>query len=61
VEGLDEETARVVVRLALGGQVVSLSENVIRVVSKKEFKEFGKMLNKGSILQNFISAKNFFG
>ena len=48
VEGLDEETARVVVRLALGGQVVSVSENVIRVVSKKEFKEFGKILNKDS-------------
>ena len=48
VEGLDEETARVVVRLALGGQVVSVSENIVRVVSKKEFKEFGKMLNKDS-------------
>jgi G patch domain and KOW motifs-containing protein len=38
----------VVVRLALGGQVVSVSENVVRVVSKKEFKEFGKILNKDS-------------
>ena len=46
VEGLDEETARVVVRLALGGQVVSVSENVIRVVSKKDFNEFGNILNK---------------
>lgn len=48
VEGLDEDTARVVLRLALGGQVVSVSENIVRVVSKKEFKEFGKMLNKDS-------------
>jgi G patch domain/KOW motif-containing protein len=48
VDGLDEETARVIVRLALGGQVVSVSENVIRLVGKKEYKEFSKMLNKDS-------------
>lgn len=48
VEGMDELTARVIVRLALGGQAVSISENVIRVVGKKEYKEFGKMVNKDS-------------
>ncbi len=48
VDGLDEESARVFVRLAVGGQVVSVSENVIRVVRKKEFKEYGKMINKDS-------------
>ena len=45
---MDELTARVIVRLALGGQAVSISENVIRVVGKKEYKEFGKMVNKDS-------------
>lgn len=48
VDGLDEESARVFVRLAVGGQVVSVSENVIRVVGKKEFREYGKMINKDS-------------
>ena len=48
VEGMDELTARVIVRLALGGQAVSISENVIRVVGKKEYKEFSKMVNKDS-------------
>lgn len=48
VEGLDEESARVVVKLSVGGQSVSISENVVRVVSKTEYKEYSKIINKDS-------------
>ena len=46
VDGLNEETARVVVKLALGGMTFSLSENILRVVPKSEYKEYSKVLNK---------------
>ena len=46
VEGLNEETARVVVKLALGGVTFSLSENILRVVPKSEYKEYAKVVNK---------------
>jgi len=38
----------VVVKLSVGGQSVSISENVIRVVTKTEYKEFSKIINKDS-------------
>jgi len=46
IEGMDEETARVVLKLALGGEKVSVSENSIKLVTKKEFKDWGKIVNK---------------
>eukprot|EP00088_Acartia_fossae_P037742 TRINITY_DN3899_c0_g1_i8.p1 TRINITY_DN3899_c0_g1~~TRINITY_DN3899_c0_g1_i8.p1 ORF type:complete len:504 (-),score=114.45 TRINITY_DN3899_c0_g1_i8:10-1476(-) len=46
VEGIDEETARVVLKLALGGEKTSVSENSIKLVTKKEFKDWGKIVNK---------------
>ena len=46
VEGVDGETARVFVKLAVGGQTVSVSENVAKLVSKKEYKKYGKVINK---------------
>lgn len=46
VEGLDEETARVILKLALGGEKVSISENSIKLVTKKEYKDWGKIVNK---------------
>lgn len=46
IEGLDEENARIIVRLALGGSTVSVSENVVRLVTKKEYKQYGKVINK---------------
>lgn len=45
VEGLDEENGRVVVKLALGNAVTSVSENIIKLVTKTEFKEKGKVVN----------------
>lgn len=45
VEGLDEENGRVVLKLGVGKEVVSISENIIKLVSKAEFKDKGKVLN----------------
>jgi len=45
VEGLDEENGRVVLKLGVGKEVVSISENVIKLVTKTEFKDKGKVLN----------------
>ena len=45
VEGLDEETGRVIVKLALSKNSVSVSENIIQLVTKAEFKDRGKVVN----------------
>ena len=45
VEGLDEENGRVIVKLALSKSTTSVSENIIELVSKTEFKERGKVVN----------------
>ena len=45
VEGLDEENGRVIVKLALSKSTTSVSENIIELVSKAEFKERGKVVN----------------
>jgi len=47
VEGLDEETARVVVKLSVGNaDSVSISENIVKVVSKEEYKKYSRVINK---------------
>ena len=45
VKGLDEENGRVIVKLALSKNTTSVSENIIELVSKTEFKERGKVVN----------------
>jgi len=45
VEGLDEENGRVLLKMGLGKEIASVSENVIKLVTKTEFKEKGKVLN----------------
>jgi len=45
VEGLDSDNARVMLKLGVGGGTVSVSENVIKLVTKQEFKENGKVVN----------------
>lgn len=45
VEGLDEENGRVVIKLGVGKEIVSVSENIIKLVNMAEFKERGKVLN----------------
>lgn len=46
VEGFDEENARLMVKLALGNEKISISENIVKVVNAKEYKEWGKILNR---------------
>ncbi|XP_064473645.1 G-patch domain and KOW motifs-containing protein-like [Ornithodoros turicata] len=46
VEGLDDENARVLVKLALGGKIATVNELFIRLVTQKEYQKEGKLLNK---------------
>merc|ERR1712203_1272768 len=39
VEGLDPDAGRVMLKLGVGGATVSVSENVVKLVTNKEFKE----------------------
>jgi len=45
VEGLDEDNGRVFVKMAIGNNATSVSENIIKLVTKKEFKDNGKVVN----------------
>ena len=45
VEGLDEENARVIIKLVVSKDTTSVSENAIQLVTKNEFKERGKVVN----------------
>jgi len=45
IEGLDEENARVIIKLTVNKEVTSVSENSIQLVTKSEFKERGKVVN----------------
>lgn len=46
VEGLDEENARVIVKLALGGKTATVSELFVTLISKKDYQRDAKLLNK---------------
>ena len=47
MEGLDEDNARVMVKLTLGGgQVVTLTQYAITVVSKQDYDKHSKYLSK---------------
>ncbi|XP_055375315.1 G-patch domain and KOW motifs-containing protein [Condylostylus longicornis] len=45
IEGLDDRTGRVIVKLALGGLKESLCEYLLQPVSKKEYQTYGKVIN----------------
>jgi len=45
VEALDEENGRLFVKLGVSKEVTSVSENVVKLVTKQEFKDKGKVLN----------------
>ncbi|KAK6990314.1 G patch domain and KOW motifs-containing protein [Biomphalaria glabrata] len=47
VEGLDEDNAYVIVKLALSGNVIYVMQNYISLVGKTEFEKYSKYLNKG--------------
>ncbi|XP_014678720.1 PREDICTED: G patch domain and KOW motifs-containing protein-like [Priapulus caudatus] len=46
VEGVDEDNARFVVRLALGSQVITISQFQVKVVGQKDYDKYSKYINK---------------
>ncbi len=46
IQGLDEENARAVVKLTLGGDVISLNQGALKLVSEKEYSKYSKYLSK---------------
>ncbi|XP_076096307.1 G-patch domain and KOW motifs-containing protein-like [Mytilus galloprovincialis] len=46
IEGLDEDNARVMVKLTLGGNMVTQSQYAIRLVDSHDYKKYSKYLNK---------------
>ncbi|XP_059172285.1 G-patch domain and KOW motifs-containing protein-like [Physella acuta] len=49
VEGLDEDNARVLIKLTVSGKTVNIMQNNVSVVSKKEYDKFSKYLNKDKV------------
>ncbi|ESO94471.1 hypothetical protein LOTGIDRAFT_118225, partial [Lottia gigantea] len=47
IEGIDEDNARVMVKIAITGKTDTLSQFSIKLVSKKEFDKYSKYINKG--------------
>ncbi|XP_046741415.1 G-patch domain and KOW motifs-containing protein [Diprion similis] len=45
IEGLDDDAGRFIVKMALGGNVVSVNESVVQAVTKEEYLKNGKVLN----------------
>ena len=51
IEGVDEDSARLVIKLALSGQAVTLSQFGVKIVDKDEYRRYSKDLSK---LFNFV-------
>ena len=47
VEGVDEDNARLVIKLALSGQSVTMTQYNVKVVGRREYEKYSKYLNKG--------------
>ncbi len=45
VEGLDEDNVRVVLKLAVGGDTISLSQGAVKLVNGKEYDKYSKYLS----------------
>ncbi|KAL5274266.1 GPKOW family protein [Megaselia abdita] len=45
IEGLDDHAGRVIVKMALGGSKESFNEFLLQPVPKKEFQQYGKVIN----------------
>uniref|UniRef100_H3A2E3 G-patch domain and KOW motifs-containing protein n=1 Tax=Latimeria chalumnae TaxID=7897 RepID=H3A2E3_LATCH len=45
IEGVDPDNARVMVKLAIGGKIVTISQYTLRLVEKKEYEKYSKDLN----------------
>ena len=49
VAGLDEDNSRVMVAMALGGDIVTVSQNCVRLVSKQEYDKCHKYLSQSPL------------
>ncbi|XP_046544903.1 LOW QUALITY PROTEIN: G-patch domain and KOW motifs-containing protein-like [Haliotis rubra] len=49
IEGLDDDNARIMVKLTLSGKIVTISQYSVELVSKKDYEKFSKYLNKGKV------------
>ncbi|XP_053697865.1 G-patch domain and KOW motifs-containing protein-like [Sabethes cyaneus] len=60
VESLNEDTSRVLIRFALGGNQESLNEYLLQLVSKAEYSKYSKVLNNAKYeeFKNRASATN---
>lgn len=47
VQGIDEDNARLFIKMTLSGQCVTMTQYNVRVVGKKEYEKYSKYLNKG--------------
>lgn len=45
IEGVDPDNARVVVKLAIGGKTVTISQHSLRLVTRKEYDKYSKDLS----------------
>lgn len=46
VQGLDEESARVIVKTTLKGEVLTVNEFLLSLVTKEEYAKYSKLLSK---------------
>lgn len=46
IEGVDPDNARVVVKLAIGGKTVTISQYAVKLVGRKEYDKYGKDLSE---------------
>lgn len=46
IEGVDPDNARVVVKLAIGGKTVTVSQHCIKLVGRKEYEKHSKDLSE---------------
>lgn len=46
IEGVYPDNARVVVRLAIGGRTVDVSQYIVKLVGRKEYDRYSKDLSK---------------
>ena len=46
IEGVDEDNARLVIKLALSGQAATLSQSSVKIVDKDEYRKFSRDLSE---------------
>ncbi|KAG7519162.1 G-patch domain and KOW motifs-containing [Solea senegalensis] len=46
IEGLDPDNARAMVKLAIGGQTITISQHTIKLIERKEYEKYSKDLSR---------------